>query len=104
MTFGERLLLYINRSGMSQKELAEKVGITPTRLNYWVKDKREPDVFHIKSLAKSLGVTGDQLLGIDEPVCSDSAMKVAVAYDSLNEAGKQLIDQMMEFAKQHHSL
>ena len=62
MTFGERLAMYIERAGMKQKDLAEAIGVTPTRLNYWVKDKREPDVFHIKALAQALGVTGDDLL------------------------------------------
>ena len=66
MTFGERLANYISRSGMSQKQLADKIGVTPTRLNYWVKDKREPDVFHIKALAKALGITGDELLGTED--------------------------------------
>lgn len=66
MTFGERLADYITKSGLSQKQLADKIGVTPTRLNYWVKDKREPDVFHIKALAKALGVTGDELLGTED--------------------------------------
>lgn len=65
MTFGERLAEYIAKSGLSQKQLAEKIGVTPTRLNYWVKDKREPDVFHIKALAKALEITGDELLGTE---------------------------------------
>lgn len=63
MTFGERLAMYIDKAGMNQKQLAEAIGVTPTRLNYWVKDKREPDVFYIKALANALGVTGDDLLG-----------------------------------------
>lgn len=63
MTFGERLAYFISDAGMTQKQVAEAIGVTPTRLNYWVKDKREPDVFHIKALANALGITGDELLG-----------------------------------------
>ncbi len=65
LTFGQRLIFYRTKAKMLQKELAEKVGITPTALNYYEKDKREPNVLIISRLAKVLNVTGDELLGLD---------------------------------------
>ena len=47
-TFGKRLVSARNKLNLSQKDLAEKLGITPTRLNYYEKDKREPDISMIK--------------------------------------------------------
>ena len=104
LTFGERLLYYLERSNMSQKELAERIGVTPTRLNYWVKDKREPDVFHIKALAKALNVTGDDLLGNEsnEPDYSDEAKGIAKSFDQLTAAGKELIRSAFNFAEKYH--
>lgn len=51
-TFGKRLVYARNEKGYSQKQLAELMGITPTRLNYWEKDKREPDIPMLKNFQK----------------------------------------------------
>lgn len=66
-TFGQRLVFAREQCNISQKELAEKLGITPTRLNYWEKDKREPAIDMIKSLAQILGVGTDFLIGLSKP-------------------------------------
>ena len=50
--------------GLTQKQLAENLGISPTRLNYYEKDKREPDVLMIKKIARELEVDPNFLLGI----------------------------------------
>lgn len=63
MTFGERLALCVERTGLKQKQLAEMIEVTPTRLNYWIKDKREPDIAYIRKLAKALNVSTDYLIG-----------------------------------------
>lgn len=62
MSFSEKIVERRVSLNMSQKELAERLGVTPTRLNYWEKGKREPDVHYIKALARELGVSGDYLL------------------------------------------
>lgn len=63
MTFGERIVYYRKRQNITQKELAEMLGITPTRLNYWEKDKREPDIKMINAICAALNIDGDALLG-----------------------------------------
>lgn len=63
-TFGKRLIFARNNLNMSQKDLAEKLGITPTRLNYYEKDKREPDISMIKKIAAVLKVDPNFLIGI----------------------------------------
>lgn len=40
MTFGERLVQLRKEKKISQKDFAAILGISPTRLNYWEKDKR----------------------------------------------------------------
>ena len=39
-TLGKRLVKIRKEKGLTQKRLAELLDITPTRLNYWEKDKR----------------------------------------------------------------
>lgn len=96
MTFGERLEKCIKDSNFTQKELADRIGITPVRLNYWVKDKRQPDVYFIKELAGALGVSADYLIGNDHhestPVLSPAALALASIYDSLDDHGKCMLD------------
>lgn len=73
MSFSEKIVERRVSLNMSQKELAERLGVTPTRLNYWEKGKREPDVHYIKALARELGVSGDYLLETElEEGASDS--------------------------------
>lgn len=63
MTFGERIVFYRGKKKINQKQLAQILGITPTRLNYWEKDKRQPDVSMIKAISDALEVSPDILIG-----------------------------------------
>lgn len=63
MTFGERLVESRKKAGYNQKQFAEALDITPTRLNYWEKDKRQPDVEMIEKISRTLGVSADFLIG-----------------------------------------
>lgn len=63
MTFGERIVFYRLKKKINQKQLAQILGITPTRLNYWEKDKRQPDVAMIKAISDALEVSPDILIG-----------------------------------------
>ncbi|WP_313528736.1 helix-turn-helix domain-containing protein [Anaerotignum sp.] len=62
-SFGKRLVNARHSKGLTQKKLAEIMDITATRLNYWEKDKREPDVEMIRKLATVLKVDPNFLLG-----------------------------------------
>ena len=66
MKFGDRLTMYRGETGFNQKEFASALGITPTRLNYWEKNKRQPDVEMLKKIASTLKVSTDDLIGLPE--------------------------------------
>ena len=72
MTLGEKIVYYRDKKGWTQKALAERMGITPTRLNYWEKDKREPDLKMLNLLCRTLEVDPKILLS-DEAPSEDSA-------------------------------
>ena len=99
LTFGERLVEAREQLGLNQRQLAEILEITPTRLNYWEKDKRQPDVPMIKALARALQVSADYLIGNDPitnikkaPSLSDEAMKLAKDYDiNLDDWGQKAV-------------
>ena len=52
--------------GMTQKELAEKLGITAQAVSKWEAGKTCPDVMTLPVLASLFGVTTDELLGCGE--------------------------------------
>lgn len=85
MTFGERLAYCRTQKGYNQREFAAALGITPTRLNYWEKDKREPDVSMIKNIATLLNISTDDLIGIEKksPVSSDTGGEKDIMSDEL---------------------
>lgn len=63
--FGKRLVEERERNGYNQKQFAELLGITPTRLNYWEKDKREPDFFMFSKIVTLLNADANKLLGVN---------------------------------------
>lgn len=82
LTFGQRLVSFRTKKQLLQKELAEKIGVSATALNYYEKDKTEPNVLTIAALAQALGVTGNDLLGINDSIIylSEDELQVIDAY------------------------
>lgn len=111
MTFGERIVFYRGKKKINQKQLAQILGITPTRLNYWEKDKRQPDVAMIKAISDALEVSPDILIGnaldefeqikkAPEPEGSEERISMEESnrlFDALVNAG--LIDDSMNFSE-----
>lgn len=111
MTFGERIVFYRGKKNINQKQLAQILGITPTRLNYWEKDKRQPDVAMIKAISEALDVSPDILIGnvpdefeqtekSPEPEGSEDKISMEQSnrlFDALIAAG--LIDESGEFTE-----
>ena len=49
---------------MSQKELAEKIGVTQTQISRWEKDPLTMNSANLVKVALFFGVTTDELLGV----------------------------------------
>ncbi|MBS5794741.1 MAG: helix-turn-helix domain-containing protein [Clostridiales bacterium] len=92
MSFGTRLIFAREQKKITQKKLSELLEITPTRLNYWEKDKREPDVEMIKKIARTLDTTGDFLLGLENYLNSKNNFKenkLISSFNKLNNIGQE---------------
>lgn len=58
-----RIRKLIEKTGKSQTQIAQELGITRQRLNFYVIGKREPDNEMLKVIADYFSVTTDFLLG-----------------------------------------
>ena len=62
-TIGKRIAALRKERGLTQDELAEKLGLSPQAVSKWENDISCPDILLLPQLAQLLGVTTDQLLG-----------------------------------------
>ncbi len=51
--------------GLSQPQLAEKVGVSKAVISFWENGVNEPKARYIKALALCFGVSADYLLGLE---------------------------------------
>ena len=77
-TIGKRIQTLRKERGMTQKQLADAVGVTPQAVSKWETDESCPDITALPLLASTLGVSVDALLsGTDSssgPVLSGTVM------------------------------
>ena len=62
MTFGEKLKEARKKTGLTQEELAELIGISRAAVAKWETDNGLPDIENLKAVAKLLDVSIDYLL------------------------------------------
>lgn len=68
MKLNEQILHYRKKAGLSQEELAGKIGVSRQAVSKWEVGDTVPELDKLVALAKTFGVTTDELLGLEEPV------------------------------------
>ena len=66
MKFAERLTMELKSSGLQQKEIAEKLRISPANITNWKTGKNIPSLEIFYELCKILDVSADYLLGLTD--------------------------------------
>ena len=74
-TLGKRITVNRKRLGLTQDQLAEKLGITAQAVSKWENDLSCPDISILPKLADIFDISIDELLGrnIHTPVCKTQA-------------------------------
>ena len=62
MNFSEKLRDLRKKSGLSQKELADKLGVAQASINYWEKGQRTPSIDMVTLISNYFVVSVDYLL------------------------------------------
>lgn len=64
--FGKRLKLLRKKYRLTQKDLADKLGISPSSIGMFEQGRRQPDPEMLKKLSSLFNVTSDYMLGISD--------------------------------------
>lgn len=84
--FSKNLQMYMERSGKTQKELAELMGVTAPTFHEWVKGKKFPRIDKVQKLADYFGILKSDLIEekqVEEKPANDD--------DGLTENQRELI-------------
>jgi transcriptional regulator with XRE-family HTH domain len=74
-TFGETLRTLRENKHITRDQLSKDTGVSITALYYYEKDQKTPSIDILRSLAKSLNVSADYLLGLtDNPLNENNEM------------------------------
>lgn len=70
MSFGENLREHRIAVGLTQAQLAQKIGVSKACIGMWENNDRKPDIISLKQLANIFGCTTDELLDTAE-ICAE---------------------------------
>lgn len=82
-------------SGMSQVQLAERLGVTKSAVNAWETGTNSPSLSYVVKLSLIFGVSTDYLLGVNE--------RLTVDITGLNDMQRQSVMLMINLFKQGNS-
>lgn len=92
--FGKNIKELRTEKNMSQKVLADKIGVTQGAVYFWEKEINEPTVGYIIKLATLFGVSIDELLSYEvekNDKGNTKRDKMIVMFDKLSESQQDLI-------------
>lgn len=91
MSFAERLIEVRKKRGMSQEELAQKLGTQGPAIGRYERDIAKPTIEVASKLAKILGVSLDYLVGNTELEMDSETMKRIQEVDKLSVEEKKMV-------------
>ena len=87
MSWGNSLFNARKRSGLSQEDVAEKLGVSRKTISKWELDETLPDIWQSKHLSNLYHVTLDELIDFDVDV-----KEIEQMIENINEKTEQKID------------
>lgn len=102
----KNLTYYVDRSGKTQKELAEVVGVATSTFNDWMKAKKYPRIDKIEQLANYFGILKSDLIedrdkndtSHDNPQLTDGAKQMLDLFNQVPEDKQSIVIEMIRAA------
>lgn len=83
MQIGEVIRKYRKEKGMTQEEMANRLGVTAPAVNKWENGNSMPDIMLLAPIARLLEVSLDTLLSYQEELTNDDVVKYIMKLDDL---------------------
>lgn len=99
MDIGKTIRKSREKLGLSQKDLAKALGITPARLSNWELGINRPDADMIGIICKELSISANDLLGlhiVHDPMPSASEMEIVKKFRTLDAYGKETVSIILD--------
>ncbi len=99
---GERLKARARALGLTDSEVARRLGLSQGRYSNYVNEVVEPDLGTLVRIAKTLGLTADEVLGMTQPDSDDEGQilrtRIALAAETMDSASLQAAAIMFDAA------
>lgn len=96
LRLGNNLAMARKKTGMSQEEVAEKLGVSRQTISKWELDETIPDIYQSKKLAKLYRLTLDELIDFDMDL-----KEIQEAIENTNEKTVAKIDWTKAWSKKY---
>lgn len=99
--FARNLREQLERNDMTQKQLAEFLGINPQTVNTWATGTALPRMSKVQQLASIFGVNKSDLLDDVEaaPALSDEERVIISEYRRADQADRDLVKRVLEYSR-----
>ena len=88
--FANQLKIHRKKLGISQEELAERLGITPQSVSKWESGKSYPDTTKLVEIAGILGVSLDTLVFGNDPISENAKENSSKSIERIEQAVNDL--------------
>ncbi len=92
--FSKNLNSYIDKSGKTQLEIANTIGVSPQTFNTWCKGIAIPRMGKVQALADYFHINKSDL--IEERTAEPNTPKIMTFYEQLNDLGKHEAEKRVE--------
>ena len=88
-TFWINVKRHLERRGMSQRELCDRIGVSINSLGSWLKNDRLPDLDNAVAIGQALGYSVETLGGYDG--AKDEDDDIRDIYSTLSDENRRLV-------------
>lgn len=93
---GDNIKFYLNKYGMTQKDLADRIGTKPGAVSKWINKSQAPDVELMPKVCEVLNISLEDLFGIkSDTILSNDELELLKAYKEhpeMQESVKKLLN------------
>lgn len=81
MQIGKTIRKYRKEKGMTQEEMANRLGVTTPAVNKWENENSYPDITLLAPIARLLGISLDTLLSFQENLTKEEIASIVMEAD-----------------------